>query len=69
MDEGLIDLRMQIRRFIEQGNIEEAIKHINNLNPEVNFYHQISYMYSNMLLYRFLTQTQSSSSSLSGSSW
>lgn len=36
MDEELIDSRIEIRRSIEKGNIEEAISKINNLNPEVS---------------------------------
>lgn len=43
MDEELIDARIDIRRLIEKGNIEEAINKINILNPEVKikslFYH------------------------------
>ena len=35
MDEELIDQRIEIRKMIERGNIEEAINKINSLNPEV----------------------------------
>jgi hypothetical protein len=36
MDEELIDARIEIRKLIEKGSIEEAINKINNLNPEVS---------------------------------
>ena len=35
MDDELIDARIEIRKLIEIGSIEEAINKINNLNPEV----------------------------------
>ncbi len=35
MDEDLIDARIEIRKLIERGSIEEAINRINNLNSEV----------------------------------
>lgn len=36
MDEELIDARIEIRKLIERGSIEEAINRINNLNSEVH---------------------------------
>ena len=35
IDHGQIDARIEIRKLITDGNIEEAIKEINELNPEV----------------------------------
>jgi hypothetical protein len=37
LDWGLIDHRIVIRKLIVDGNIEEAINHINDYNPEVSF--------------------------------
>ena len=38
IDEQSIDSRILIRKLILQGNIEEAIRHINELDPEVSTY-------------------------------
>ena len=38
MDEELIDSRIEIRRLIEKGMIEEAINKIDNLNAEVMYF-------------------------------
>ncbi len=35
MDHELIDARIEVRRMIENGDIEEAIKKVNNINPEI----------------------------------
>ena len=35
MDHELIDARIEVRRMIENGEIEEAIKKVNNINPEI----------------------------------
>ena len=36
IDQGSIDARILIRKLILEGNIEEAIRQINELNPEVS---------------------------------
>ena len=35
MDERLIDERIEVRKMIERGEIEEAIKKMNEINPEI----------------------------------
>ena len=55
MEDELIEQRMAVRRLIENGNIEEAIKQVNSLNPEVT-----SMLFS---IYRSLNKTQNCISS------
>ena len=35
MDKDLVDSRIEVRRLIEKGKIDEAIKKINSINPEI----------------------------------
>ena len=35
MDEELIDSRIQVRKLIESGNIQQSIRKINEINPEI----------------------------------
>jgi len=35
MDDRLIDERIEVRKMIESGQIEEAIRKINEINPEI----------------------------------
>ena len=35
MDHELIDARIEVRRMIESGEVEEAIKKVNRINPEI----------------------------------
>lgn len=35
MDHELIDARIEVRRMIENGDIEEAIQKVNSINPEI----------------------------------
>ena len=35
MDDRLIDERIEVRKMIERGQIEEAIKKMNEINPEI----------------------------------
>ena len=35
MDHELIDARIEVRRMIESGDIEEAIQKVNSINPEI----------------------------------
>jgi len=35
MDEELIDARIEVKKLIERGQIEEAIRRINAINPEI----------------------------------
>ena len=36
LDEEFIDMRIEIRRLIEEGRINEATEQLNNLNQEVS---------------------------------
>lgn len=36
VDLGAITDRMEIRKAVQSGNVEEAIERVNDLNPEVN---------------------------------
>jgi glucose-induced degradation protein 8 len=35
MDHELIDARIEVKRMIENGDIEDAIKKVNSINPEI----------------------------------
>jgi glucose-induced degradation protein 8 len=35
MDDRLIDERIEVRKMIERGQIEEAIRKMNEINPEI----------------------------------
>jgi glucose-induced degradation protein 8 len=35
MDHELIDARIEVRRMIENGDIDDAIKKVNCINPEI----------------------------------
>ena len=41
IDYAQIDERIAIRKLIREGKIEEAIREINELNPEVSWHNQI----------------------------
>ena len=35
MDDELIESRIEVRRLIEEGHLEQAIKRLNDINPEI----------------------------------
>ena len=35
MDDELIESRIEVRRLIEDGHLEQAIKRLNDINPEI----------------------------------